>query len=264
MRGARVVLPALVGLAQLRYVDLVGRFGIQPYTCGMRETVYADIVGCSFEEFVEFLFDREIPEEESFAALWARGETKKWNPWHWWTEVTFDAQQVCLYYTRLFRHPRFLLGKFSKEQLEDGFWAVQNDGLDCSAHCLIWHTELPFASREECVRSMFVLFRDLFATESLDTSVYMWWDSICYDWHCGNRKRENGGEDLTMQDVMSETLIEILALDSAICQAAALHGLSHLHHPSTDAAIQNYLSANPLLSKELNDMALHAARFELL
>lgn len=188
-----LVLPAATRMSPLRYGAVVGRFGIQPYTCGMRETVYADIVGCSFEEFVEFLFAREFPAgEESYAALMARGEPKKWSPWHWWTEVTFDSQQVCLYYDRLFRHPRFLLEKFSKEQLEEGFWAVLNDGFDCSAHCLIWYPELPFTSREGCVRSMFVLFRDLFATEPLDNSVYMWWDSFCYDWHCGNRKRENG------------------------------------------------------------------------
>jgi hypothetical protein len=231
----------------------------------MREKIYADLVGFSFDEFVKFLFDREVPiENESYSALLARGETKKWNPWHWWTEVTFDAQQVSRYYSRLFRDPRFLLNKFSKQQLEEGFWAAQNDGFDCSVRSLIWHTELPFPSREECVRSMFVLFRDLFATEPLETSVYMWWDSFCYDWHCGNRKREDGGEDFTMQEVMFETLIDILALDSAICQSAALHGLSHLHHPSTDAAIRKYLSANPLLSEEWKDVALAAGRFELM
>ena len=27
----------------------------------------------------------------------------------------------------------------------------------------------------------------------VDTSVHMWWDSLCYSWHCGNRKRERGG-----------------------------------------------------------------------
>jgi hypothetical protein len=93
------------------------------------------------------------------------------------------------------------------------------------------------------------LFRILFATEPLDTSVQMWWDILCYDWHCGNRKRERerGGEDERMQDVIFQTLTAILALDSGICQRAALHGLGHLHHPETENLIQRYI-AETLLS----------------
>jgi hypothetical protein len=45
------------------------------------------------------------------------------------------------------------------------------------------------------------LFKRLFAREPLDTSVKMWWDSLCYEWHCGNRKREHGGADLELQNV---------------------------------------------------------------
>jgi hypothetical protein len=61
----------------------------------------------------------------------------------------------------------------------------------------------------------------------------MWWDSLCYDWHCGNKKRENGGDDLELQDIFFNTLVKVLALDSWICQGAALQGLGHLHHPDT-------------------------------
>ena len=93
--------------------------------------------------------------------------------------------------------------------------------------------------REECVRSMYFLFRELFIDESLQTSVCMWWDSFCYGWHGGNRKRSRGGDDLLMQDGMFETLSRILALESDICQGAALHGLSHLHHPKTETIIAN-------------------------
>ena len=108
------------------------------------------------------------------------------------------------------------------------------------------------------------LFKDLFFAEPLDTAVYMWWDSFCYDWHCGNRKRERGGEDMAMQDVMFETLSQILAIPSEICQGAAIHGLSHLHHPKTEALIQRYLDRNPSLSEEWRATALAASRFELM
>jgi len=40
----------------------------------------------------------------------------------------------------------------------------------------MWEPDLPFAVREECVRTMADLFKNLFAAEPLDTSVQMWWD----------------------------------------------------------------------------------------
>jgi len=81
---------------------------------------------------------------------------------------------------------------------------------------------------------MFALFERLFASESLESSVYMWWDLLCYDWHCGDIRRERGDEDLALRDIFFDTLARILGLDSLVCEAAALHGLSHLHHPHTE------------------------------
>jgi hypothetical protein len=95
-----------------------------------RERIHFDITGLSYDEFVFFLFAREVPsEDEAFASLAARGETKKWNPWYWNTEVTVDVELVCRYYVRLFRQPGFLIEPFSRDQLEQGFWAVQTAGL---------------------------------------------------------------------------------------------------------------------------------------
>jgi hypothetical protein len=85
---------------------------------------------------------------------------------------------------------------------------------------------------------MLDLFKRLFAAEP---SVEMWWDSLCFDWHCGNRKRERGGEDAAMQDVMFQTHGSLLALDSPVCQGAALQGLGHLHHRATERLVQQYL-----------------------
>ncbi|HKO19456.1 MAG TPA: hypothetical protein VJU82_11280 [Acidobacteriaceae bacterium] len=222
-----------------------------------------DITGLSYDEFVFFLFGREVP-QESFTTLAARGETAKWNPWYWNMEVTGDVGPVCDYYIRLFNRPTFLPERYSAEQLEQGFWAVQTLNLRCSAHSLIWNTDVPFEARADCIRAMYPLFRELFANRSLENSVCMWWDSFCYAWDCGNRKRSRGGEDLAMQDVMFETLVDILAVDSEICQGAALHGLSHLHHPSTQSAIESYLKRNPSLNDEWKKIALGVSRFDLM
>lgn len=225
----------------------------EPYTVSMPQSAYADISHYSFEEVVDFLFARDVP-----------SKTGPCDPWYWHVEVVFDPHLVCSYYVRLFRQPSFLLERFSKAQLEQAFWAIPGENLSCSAGNLIWNTDVRFAEREECVRSMSDLFASLFATEPLETSVSMWWDALCFGWDCGNKSRQRGGEDLLMQDVMFETLRSILAQDSEICQDAALHGLGHLHHPDTPQLIQGYLKQNPSLSEARREYALAAARFQVL
>lgn len=216
----------------------------------MDPRTHVDATQYSFDEFVSFIFGHDIP-------------AKSDKEWYWITDVTFAPQQACAYYVQLFRKPEILLGRFPKPQLEEGFWAMIS-GTDWSVRSLIWETDIPFSLREECVRAMFDLFSRFFATEPLDTSCQMWWDALCYDWHCENRLRERGGEDLEMQDVMFQTLADILLLDSQCCQTAALHGLGHLHHPETQLLIQRYVENHPSLTEAQREYALAAARFQVL
>jgi len=111
---------------------------------------------------------------------------------------------------------------------------------------------------------MFELFQRFFAFERLDTSVFRWWDSLRYDWRCGNRNRDRGGEDLQLQDVFFGTLAKILFLDSETCQDSALHGLGHLHHPGTTELIDRYLLEHPSLTEQRKVYALAAAKFQVL
>lgn len=214
-----------------------------------------DISYYSFDEFVSFLFARDVQ------PLAEQADAKKMDPWYWHVEVTFDAQRICEYYVRLFRQPAFLLERFSKAQLEEGFWGIQVANLDCPAYRIVLDSDLPFAAREECVRSMFDLFQQLFAADPLESSAQMWWDSLCYDWTMG--LRENRGEDLMLQNVMFQTLAKILDLDSEPCQQAALHGLGHLRHPDTEGLIQRFIDRHPQLPAEQRAYALAAAKFEV-
>ena len=219
----------------------------------MEHTTHVDLTESSFDEFVSFLFDRSIlPRPE------------KRDPWYWHVEAEYDAKKICAYYEQLFQQPEFLLPRFTKPQLEEGFWAVQGPNLSCSASRIIDDSDLPLSIREGCIRSMFDLFERLFSKEPLDTSVQMWWDSLCYDWHCGNRNRERGGEDLELQDVYFQTLARVLAIDSETCQGAALHGLGHLHHPQTKELIDRFIDEHPSLTQVQTAYALAAARFKLL
>ncbi len=137
----------------------------------------------SFDEFVSFLFEPDM-----------RPASEGEDLWFWNVESEIVARQICAYYVRLFREPTFLLDQFTKTQLKEGFWKIASHQ-DCCMSQVIGDSNLPFVLREEIIRSMADLFRLFFVTEPLDTSVFMWWDALCYDWHCGNRSRELGGED---------------------------------------------------------------------
>lgn len=222
----------------------------------MGEHVRHDITSASYEEFVGFLFDHDvvpIPTQDNQP-----------EPWYWRVDVLFDPRQVAGFYIRLFLDPSFLVTAYSAAQLEQGFWAIQSENLDCSVSLVLWHQDIPVEIRETCVRTMFHLFENLFSKVTSATACNMWWDSLAYDWHCGNRKRANGGEDEFMQDVMFETLSRILFLPSLQCQLAALHGLGHLHHPHAPFLIERYIDANEPMDARLREYAQAAARFEVM
>lgn len=215
-----------------------------------------DLTEASYDDFVKFLFAHEsipFPQE--------KGDPE---PWYWHATVEFAPLSVASFYIRLFTEPDSLLQKYSLQELEQGFWAIQSSNIECSVTEIIWMESIPFEIRESCVRAMFHLYQRLFSHEPLDTSVEMWWDSLAYDWHCENRSRSNGGEDLLMQDVMFETLSKILALPSSEVQASALHGLGHLHHPDTEALVDEFLERNPQIDSGLREYALAAAKFDVM
>lgn len=211
-----------------------------------------DITKVSFEDLITFLFDRDV-------SLESEGR----DYWYWHVEVEFDPKKIGAYYVQLFRQPEFLRERFTKAQLEEGFWAIHGPNLDCSVSRIIDDSEVPLSLREECIRSMADFFRRLLAAEPYDTSVQMWWDSLCYDWECGNRNRERGGEDLELQDIYFQTLADVLSIDSWTCQEASLHGLGHLHHPQTSELIDRFIAKHPSLTQEQKAYALAAAKFDV-
>jgi hypothetical protein len=225
----------------------------------MRQRIHSDIRASSFDEFVVFVFDRDVPPEPA-ASLADRGEAgPARRPWYFDVDVSFDPQRICSYYVQMFTAPSFLAERFSDAQLQQGFEAMQVNSPGCSVRQIIWLEDLPFRERAHSVRAMVSLFRELFLSEPLGSTASMWWDSFCFAWECGNRKRSRGGEDLAMQDVIFEALAEVLSLPSEICQGAALHGLSHLHHPGTPELLQQYVSAHSSLGAECKQFALRVA-----
>lgn len=147
------------------------------YNSQMEQQAAVDLTGYSFDEFMEFMFARETPDAERENAERGIGERNSEHanpgPWYWKTDVTFVPSMVCEYYTRLFQDPQFLTGRFSPTQLEEGFWAIQGPNLDCSVSRILEDADLTLTMRADCIRAMFDLFKRLFASAPLDTSVSM-------------------------------------------------------------------------------------------
>lgn len=95
---------------------------------------------------------------------------------------------------------------------------------------------------------MYLLFRDLFSTIELETSVNMWWD--CMQCNPVLKRRSSVDDVKAIEQTIFETLCQILQLDSAECQGAALHGLGHLKHPSKEKAIRDFMGAHPELTDD--------------
>lgn len=196
-----------------------------------------DLRTCSYDEFLDFVFDHPVEKK----------------PWYFGSrvEVAFDAVHNTELLTKLFSNARPLLERYTRDQLEQGFWALQSGLLigGLLPH-LMFDQSMPFEKRADCIRAMFFLYRDLFAVDELHTSSNMWWHSISSSYQTGWRSQSTLDDNKKIQDVMFDTLTEILYLESEECQGAALHGLGHLLHPSTEMVIRDWIATQPDLPED--------------
>src|SRR6266849_5911231 len=113
------------------------------YTFSVEQPGLNDLTNISFDEFVPLIFERAMPPEAEKVDL----------SFHY-VEVELDAKKICAYYVRLFREPEFLLSRFTKQQLEGGFWAIMGHTHEWSAGNIIEYSDAPLSSRRECIVSM--------------------------------------------------------------------------------------------------------------
>lgn len=194
-----------------------------------------DLRTCSYQEFLDFVFDHPVEKQG-----WYFGSG---------VQVVFDGVHNTELPTELFSKARPLLERYTRDQLEQGFWALQGQE-DWQVVHAMFETAVPFDKRAEMIRSMFFLYRDLFAVDDLHTSSNMWWDSISGSYKVGHRSQSTSDDVRKIQDVMFETLTKILYLESEECQGAALHGLGHLRHPNTEKVIRDWIATQPDLPED--------------
>ena len=218
----------------------------------------------AFEVWLEHLFDREPGDFE-----WYLGDDRP-TEWTLRYEEGDTSAARAERIRRLFSDAGALLRPYSDEQVGYGL-----DSLVFSAGgdvAVLGDDRVPSALRAAGLRSIVTLFAEVFAPRvraarpgygrsrepseagqplpKLDYVCFMFWDIAPI----------MAGEDIT-REVLA-VLEATLALDSAACQRAALHGLGHWHGAAPDEAariVRSWLQGHPQASDELRAYAVRAS-----
>src|SRR5215216_3445469 len=116
--------------------------------------MHYDLREADVDFFVTFLFGHGVANDKEGEEPWYQDDD---------LEIEYDPVEILRLYARLFGAPESLFEKYSRDQLEQGFWAIQSCNLDCSVSEIIWDSGIGLAGKEECIRSMYSLFEKFFA-----------------------------------------------------------------------------------------------------
>jgi hypothetical protein len=193
----------------------------------------------TFEEFVAFVFDHPI-------------KGRKWYLSRRW-KCYGTPETMLQHLTQLFQEPEFLLERYTKGQLKQGFWYI---GLHVGEfQNWLWDEQIDWAIRKRYILSMPLLEQKLFARFPLDETCFMWWDFYrCFD--------DNPPPHVT--EAILDALERTLQIPEKHCQESALHGLGHLEHPRKAEIITAFLTAHPNLPNALRRYALAALTGDIL
>jgi hypothetical protein len=226
------------------------------------ESKNLDLSSKSFDEFVAFLFDREVvrldPPNDFFVADFLQIG-------HYDESIPSSPEVIVEYMTKLFSEFGQIAPKYSLSQLDQGIWNLLGESL--GLYGLLWDSSISLVKRLECIRSMYVVYSDFVArsdAEVMENCFDMWWDLLGDGfwgqltlYEAGTKRGDVGkldSESRVLLDGMFETLSRILQLPDRRTQRYALHGLGHLHHPRVQETVQEYIDRH---KSELTGQGLH-------
>jgi hypothetical protein len=153
---------------------------------------------------------------------------------------------------------------YSKEQWDQGLWAVFGAGISCER--FLFDPAVDSALGIACLESMYVPFAEVASRLSSDiheTFFWMWWDMILHTfWRSYDPyfQMDHPLPDYTPPDYddpalldeegkqMRETLFTVLSRILEIphrgCQFCALHGFGHLHYSKGSETVQRYIDGH--------------------
>lgn len=215
----------------------------------------------AYNEWVDFVFGHPAPDPveagliaHPHATLKGRAGRHRWFERHEPLITVGDERLFLKHLTRLFEDPEFLLNRFAREQVEQGFWLLMHVTFRAEPGELFWNESIPWELRRRAIESMGRLYARLFARDPLWTASFMWWDNLTYVY--SNNGHTLDATEVQVRDVMLDVLRTILELPTLECQEAALHGLNHLRHPEGSSIIDRWLAERPGLDPELKEFAL--------
>lgn len=208
----------------------------------MNESKNLDLSTLSFDEFVEFFFQR--PENEEFwyfEPMYQRADSRASRP-----EILIS------HLTRLFTEFAVIAKRYSIAQIDHGIWALFPSS-SVSVTEYLWDRSITLEKRLQCIRAMLHIYSDFVAisdAEVMENCFDMWWDMLADDFwsHTGQLKDRDVSkldpESRMLLDAMFDTLETILELPDLRTQKYALHGLGHLHHPGVRPLVQKFIDTN--------------------
>jgi hypothetical protein len=183
-----------------------------------------DISELSFTQWLGFTFDHPVETE----------------PWHFSDDAEYscsDPAALLAYLTEFFRNPLPLVSRYTSAQIEQGMWFIPGP----NGYLWTWlESSVPIRDRTTCIGAVDCLFRDLFEKVPLESSGYMWWDSVI-TYCCRNGKSVVDDRDV-MQAIVS-CIAANAASEGAVTKGAGIHGAQHL--------VKLYLATRDMRLKEM-------------
>jgi len=203
----------------------------------------------TFEQFVEFQFGHAV--------------RMHGNPWYfdvdgdWWEP---EPRTGIAYLTRLFANGSDVLQWFSDAQIAEGLTGLVNT-MAVGDQPWMRDPVTPADERAAVWHAIAAFFRDVLAPRCapvlgqnakeggppINGVTYMWWESF------PGFASPDDPERALVDDAELACLAQILGLDSAACQEAALHGLGHWvrREPRCAGIIDAYLESGTAALPEL-------------
>jgi hypothetical protein len=198
-----------------------------------------DLRTASFDEWIGFIFNHP-------PAMESNGDTEQ--EWYWdpELEVLVDPTRQIVFITDICTSASRLLNRFSAPEIDQGLWYMFSAGGEDEFWRHLWNPGVAWELRERCIAAIPCLWPELFERADVGSMAFMLWDSIAYDYYCGNRHPGDDSEDHRVQDAMFRALLRQLSSSVPATQQSALHGLGHLRHPDTQSQVLQFLTQSDL------------------
>jgi hypothetical protein len=208
------------------------------------EELRVDLRAVGYDDWLAFVFDHPVAPE---------GEKE----WYFQAdlEVEADAGRQVAFLGRLFLEPEVVAGRYTPDQIEQGFWFLFGGAGGERFRDVLWDPSVPWEARRGCIEALPQLYDRLFKRCALDTIPFMLPDLLAHEYGFGSRHPDTDEEDGRVQQALFAAFRRMLDSRHPGTQEAALHGLHHLAYPAGKQAIRAWLDCESRLPRAVRRYA---------